>query len=71
MKTSAVQIELFNRLMRMLYSFTLVILLIISCSSSSDIESSPIAIKGVLDLRNWDFEKDGIIDLNWEWDYSL
>ncbi|MBF0398935.1 MAG: PAS domain-containing protein, partial [Desulfobacterales bacterium] len=32
-------------------------------------KTSPIAEKGVLDLRNWDFEKDGIIDLKGEWEF--
>ncbi len=29
----------------------------------------PMAVKGVLDLRNWDFKKDGMIKLNGEWEF--
>ncbi|MBF0118336.1 MAG: response regulator [Desulfobacterales bacterium] len=30
---------------------------------------NPYAQNGILDLRDWDFEKDGIIDLNGEWEF--
>ncbi len=29
----------------------------------------PLAKRGVLDLRNWDFKKDGMIKLNGEWEF--
>ena len=29
----------------------------------------PLAVKGVLDLRNWDFKKDGMIKLNGGWEF--
>lgn len=32
-------------------------------------EKPPIAKNGVLDLTNWDFEKDGIIKLDGEWEF--
>jgi len=32
-------------------------------------KDTPIAQKGVLDLRNWNFANDGIIDLNGEWSF--
>ena len=40
-------------------------LLSVSCNSEKKI--NPVAEKGVLDLRGWDFEKDGNIALNGEW----
>lgn len=30
---------------------------------------APIAFKGVLDLTNWDFEKNGLINLDGEWEF--
>jgi class 3 adenylate cyclase len=44
------------------------ILILTSCSNDNRKEA-PKAIKGVLDLRNWDFEKDGIIKLDGEWEF--
>jgi len=32
-------------------------------------KDQPIAKNGVLDLRNWDFEKDGIVNLDGEWEF--
>jgi class 3 adenylate cyclase len=55
--------------MKLLYLITLSIFsfLIVSCNSNQKI--APKAVKGVLDLRNWDFEKDGIIKLDGEWEF--
>ncbi|MBF0119384.1 MAG: response regulator [Desulfobacterales bacterium] len=39
------------------------------CKSNLSGKLPPKAINGVLDLRNWDFEKDGIIKLNGEWEF--
>ncbi|MDX1960287.1 MAG: sensor histidine kinase [Leptospiraceae bacterium] len=51
-------------------SFTLVIIFlsiwILDCSK---LKKEPIASKGVIDLRNWDFEKDGLASLNGEWEF--
>jgi two-component system sensor histidine kinase ChiS len=55
-----------------LLSITLVIFLTIIKGSSevSHTEKNvPTAVKGVLDLRNWDFEKDGMIKLDGEWEF--
>jgi signal transduction histidine kinase len=35
----------------------------------SDRKISPKAVKGVLDLRGWDFERDGNINLDGEWEF--
>ena len=29
----------------------------------------PLAVNGVLDLRDWNFEKDGLVNLNGEWEF--
>ncbi|MCB1179250.1 MAG: hypothetical protein KDK36_16840, partial [Leptospiraceae bacterium] len=42
-------------------------LLILSCNS--EIKNNPQAIKGEIDLRKWEFQKDGIINLDGEWDF--
>ncbi len=39
-----------------------------ACGSIDSGNKQPEAIKGVLDLRQWNFEKDGIVDLNGYWE---
>ncbi len=39
------------------------------CGPLSSKEKRPVAVKGVIDLRNWDFERDGAINLNGEWEF--
>ncbi|MBU3143366.1 ATP-binding protein [Clostridium sp. CF012] len=55
-----------------LLSLTLIILVTI-IKASSEISHTqkniPVAVKGVLDLRDWDFKKDGMIKLNGEWEF--
>ena len=52
--------------------FTILVLVTLtatnSCSSGTTIEM-PLTSKGVLDLRNWDFVKDGNIKLNGQWEF--
>ena len=48
------------------YCFLLCIPLLSACYHS---EKIPIAHKGVIDLRNWDFEKNKNIELNGEWEF--
>lgn len=69
MKTSTVQIEFINKLIRIRIYFTLFILLVTSCFPAQDKTPAPIAVQGFLDLTNWDFEKDGIVDLNGDWEF--
>jgi two-component system sensor histidine kinase ChiS len=55
-----------------LLSITLIIFLSIikgSSEVSHTKKSIPTAVKGVLDLRDWDFEKDGMIKLDGEWEF--
>ena len=40
-----------------------------ACLNDSPRRIAPRAIKGVLDLTDWDFKKDGPIDLNGEWEF--
>ncbi len=45
---------------------------LIGISISTKIEArlnQPFAVDGILDLRNWDFEKQGVIELKGEWDF--
>ncbi len=47
----------------------LIILLQIFCSKNISAKKAPKASKGVIDLSNWDFEKQGNIDLNGKWEF--
>jgi class 3 adenylate cyclase len=50
--------------------FILLASLICFCSCKpSHQKQPPKAVKGVIDLRNWDFAKDGIVSLEGEWDF--
>ena len=42
---------------------------LISCRNDSARKISPNLVNGVLDLKNWDFEKDGPINLIGEWEF--
>ena len=42
---------------------------ILSVSCNNDKKTYPVAKKGVLDLRGWDFDRDGNIALNGEWKF--
>ncbi|MBN2077826.1 MAG: SpoIIE family protein phosphatase [Spirochaetes bacterium] len=41
----------------------------VSCADSPERQAPPRAEKGVLDLRKWDFERDGPLPLKGEWDF--
>ncbi len=45
----------------------LIIFIFLSCYNNN--KNIPSAKKGVLDLRNWNFEKDGNMNLNGEWEF--
>jgi signal transduction histidine kinase/CheY-like chemotaxis protein len=49
--------------------FVLICLSLISCSDTSQLKYPPVAQQGVLDVSYWDFEKDGVIELNGEWEF--
>ena len=42
---------------------------LILCSCNSDIRTPPTAKKGVIDLRHWNFEKDGNLTLDGQWEF--
>ena len=51
---------------------TLVVLFLFftsACRSIHDGKTPPRAVRGVLDLSHWDFEKDGPVDLNGEYEF--
>jgi hypothetical protein len=48
---------------------TLVLCSILIHCAPSDKKPIPKAVKGVLDLRDWDFEKDGNVNLDGEWEF--
>ena len=54
-----------------MYKFFLAIMVIFffSCTKQETEEFIPMAEKGVLDLRQWDFEKNGNVSLNGEWEF--
>ncbi|MBZ9634365.1 ATP-binding protein [Clostridium sp. FP1] len=66
-KTKSHKIKLF-----ILLSITLIII-ITMIKGSSEISHTeknvPLAVNGVLDLRNWDFKEDGMIKLNGGWEF--
>jgi Signal transduction histidine kinase len=48
---------------------SLSIVFIFSSKNAKSINEKPVAKDGVLDLRDWDFEKQGIAKLNGEWEF--
>jgi hypothetical protein len=46
---------------------SLAALLCFVCSCGEKRREQPVAVDGVIDLSDWDFEKDGIVDLEGEW----
>jgi signal transduction histidine kinase/ActR/RegA family two-component response regulator len=49
--------------------FVLAYLFLTSCSDTSELKSDPIANQGILDLSHWNFEKDGVVRLDGEWEF--
>ncbi|MBA7555922.1 hypothetical protein ES705_48615 [subsurface metagenome] len=47
----------------------LLIILLSSCSVISNKTDMPEAKQGILDLKNWDLEEKGIVNLNGEWEF--
>ncbi len=58
-----------NHIILFLKFITLVLCLILFHCAPSDKKPLPKAVKGILDLREWDFEKDGNINLDGEWEF--
>lgn len=40
-----------------------------SVSITNPKKTPPLAMNGAIDLRNWDFKKDGMVELNGDWEY--
>jgi len=55
--------------MNAIFLFVIIIVNIFLMSCSPNDKIPPKAIKGVLDLRDWDFEKNGVINLDGEWEF--
>lgn len=49
--------------------FSIIILLLFSFCTSENSRKSPLAEKGTMDLRLWDFRKDGRVSLYGEWEF--
>ncbi len=45
------------------------ILLLTGCGRETSGRRQPLAKNGVLDLRDWDFKKDGVVNLEGEWEF--
>lgn len=52
-----------------LIKFCLLLLAITLSSCITTNSKAPLAVNGVLDLRAWNFEEDGIVDLNGDWEF--
>jgi len=50
-------------------SLALLIISIVNLAFSEERKTKPLGIKGVLDLTNWDFEKDGPVNLDGSWEF--
>ena len=51
------------------YCWVIVFCLIFCCTTNVDIKMTPKAVRGVIDLSNWDFDNDGPIDLSGEYEF--
>ncbi len=49
--------------------FSLFLLVVLTGIHSETNQTPPMVVNGVLDLQQWDFEKDGSINLNGEWEF--
>ncbi|WP_097027945.1 ATP-binding protein [Clostridium peptidivorans] len=61
------KIKLFSLLLITLGIFIYIINNSLNVSDTN--KPNPVAKEGVIDLRNWDFSKDGMIKLNGEWEF--
>ncbi len=49
--------------------FLIALAAIVCCLQDISAKDPPMAVQGVLDLRQWDFEKDGVIDLSGKYEF--
>ncbi|MCP4132141.1 MAG: hypothetical protein GY754_14310 [bacterium] len=55
--------------MRLTFIFLLLTIVSVISSCSNEYVSAPTAKNGVLDLRGWDFKKDGPVKLSGKWEF--
>ena len=62
--------------MKNVYRYCIFIFLLINlislttaCESNVMSKKHPLAVEGVLDLREWDFRNDGLVKLDGEWEF--
>lgn len=61
-----------SRLRFILFTSALILLSVLAltgCTKGQDKISSPVSIDGVLDLTVWDFNKNGVVNLDGEWEF--
>jgi len=51
------------------YGLVILLLCVCACKQQSKTIIAPLAAKGVLDLTNWDFERDGPVNLTGEYEF--
>ena len=59
----------FKRIIYLLFLFCIVLLSLSSCQSINPSNKAPIVKKGIIDLRDWNFQKQGIVDLRGQWEF--
>ncbi|HEY9160133.1 MAG TPA: response regulator [Desulfomonilia bacterium] len=58
------------KFLRILATVLFVLLAVLSaCTGKESSKAAPVAVNGVLDLRNWNIEKDGPVKLQGQWDF--
>ena len=62
-KYSRINMKRFEEKMSIVLRF-LFLITFLSCSTA---KTQPVAINGIIDLRDWSFQKDGILRLNGQW----
>ncbi|MCP4138232.1 MAG: SpoIIE family protein phosphatase [bacterium] len=60
-----------SRLLKQVFLlFPLLLLLCISCAGDRAKKDQPVVKDGILDLRDWDFHRDGPVDLKGDWKFK-
>lgn len=59
----------FKRILYLLFLFCIVLLALSSCQNHDSSKQVPIVKKGIIDLRNWDFQKHGSVNLKGQWEF--
>ena len=57
------------RLRRFIYSLVFLLIGVCACEKQTEAKVPPTAVKGVLDLTQWDFERDGPVKLTGEFEF--